>query len=161
SKSLGIADGDGGLTFRTLRNRSLNQGPLGLDRTHQIISSGTYSLPLGPGRAFLGKAPGVLQRLVENWQLAGILNWVSGAPLTLTTGATATTGRSSFNSGSEAPMIAGALPKSAGKAVVTSIPGVVSYFNGFAQVNDPARAGVTTANTLNLSNSEFAINDAS
>src|SRR5205823_8138546 len=92
SKSLGIADGDGALTFRTLRDRSLNRGPLGLDRTHQIISSGTYSLPFGPNRSFLSTAPAIVKRVVENWQLAGIFNWTSGAPLSLTSG------RSSFNS---------------------------------------------------------------
>jgi hypothetical protein len=161
SKSLGTADGDGALTFRTLRDRTLNNGPLGLDRRHQIISSGTYALPFGMNRAFLGSAPGVVQRLVENWQLSGIMNWVSGAPLTLTTGASSTTGRSSFNSGSEAPMIVGALAKNTGSVTVTQTPGVVTYFNGMTQIADPARAAVTTLNSTNLSNSEFAMTDAS
>src|SRR5262249_23299747 len=151
--SLGAADGDGGITFRTLRDRSLNNGPLGLDRRHQIISSGTYSLPFGLNRALLSNVPGIVQRLVENWQLAGIMNWTSGAPLTLSTGASSTTGRSSFNSGSEAPIISGALPKSTGHVSITSAPGVVTYFNGFSQVADPARASVTTLNSTNLSNS--------
>jgi hypothetical protein len=161
SKSLGIADGDGALTFRTLRDRSLNAGPLGLDRTHQIISSGTYSLPFGPERRLLTNAPSIVKRIVENWQLAGIFNWTSGAPLSLTTGASATTGRSSFNSSSEAPMAMGVLPKSTGQVTITPIPGVVTYFNGFGQKADPAKDGVTTANTLNLSNSELAITDTS
>src|SRR5205823_2665917 len=155
SKSLGIADGDGALTFRTLRDRSLNAGPLGLDRRHQIISSGTYSLPFGPGRPLLGNAPSVVKRFVENWQLAGIFNWTSGAPLSLTSG------RSSFNSGSEAPVAVGTLPKSTGQVTITSTPGVVTFFNGFGQVPDPAKASVTTLNTTNLSNSELAITDAS
>jgi hypothetical protein len=161
SKSIGIADGDGALTYRTLRNRSLNRGPLGLDRTHQIISSGTYSLPFGPNRTFLTKSPAVVQRVIENWQLGGIFNWISGAPLTLTTGASSTTGRSSFNSGSEAPMIVGSLSKSTGHVTVTSTPGVVTFFNGFGQVTDPAKNGVTTLNGTNTSNSELAITDAS
>jgi hypothetical protein len=155
AKSIGIADGDGALIYRTLRNRSLNRGPLGMDRSGQFISSGTYSLPFGPNRTFLSNSPSVVQRLVENWQLAGIFNWVSGAPLTLSTG------RSSYNSGSEAPIIAGALPKSTGKVTITTTPGVVTYFNGFGQVADPARSAVTTLNSANTSNTELAITDAS
>lgn len=155
SKSLGLFDNDGGATFRTLRNRSLNRGPLGLDRTHQITSNGTFSLPFGSNRALLGNAPAIVQRLVENWQMSGIFNWKSGAPLSLTTG------RSSFNSGSEAPVVVGALPTSTGKVTITSTPGVVTYFNGFGQVTDPAKAGVTALNTTSSSNSELAITDTS
>jgi hypothetical protein len=134
---------------------------LTLDRRHHITSNGAFSLPFGPGRALFANAPSVINRLVENWQLAGILNWRSGAPLNLTTGSTATTGRSSFNSGSEGPVVVGTLPKSTGKVTITSAPGVVTYFNGFGQTPDPARASVTTANNTNLSNSELAITDAS
>jgi len=155
SKSIGIADEDGGLIFRTLRDRSLNRGVLGLDRTHHIVGNGTASLPFGTNQALLGNAPAIVRRLVENWQLAGILNWRSGAPLTFA-GV-----RSSFNLGMEGPVAVGNLPKSAGKAVITSIPGVVTYFDGFGQVTDPARAGVTTLNSTQNSNSELAITDAS
>ena len=109
SHSLGIADEDGGLIFRTLRNRNLNKGPLGLDRRHQITSNGTFMLPFGPNRALLANAHPIVSRIVENWQLSGILNWTAGAPLTLT-GA-----RSSFNSNSEVPMLLGTLPSSTGE----------------------------------------------
>jgi hypothetical protein len=102
-----------------------------------------------------------VQRLVEDWQLAGILNWRSGAPLNLTTGGTATTGRSSFNSGNEAPLVVGVLPKDTGEAIITSTPGVVTYFNGFGQMTDPDRFTVTTLNSTQSSNSELAITDAS
>jgi hypothetical protein len=154
SKSLGLSDEDGGLVFRTLRDRSLNRGPLALDRTHQITSNGTFSLPFGPNRAFLSNAPAIVRRVVEDWQLAGILNWRSGAPLIMAAG------RSSFNSVSEGPMVVGILPKSTGKAVITATPGVVTYFNGFGQIVDPDRASVTTLNATASSNSELAITDA-
>jgi len=36
----------------------------------------------------------------------------------------------------------------------------VTYFDGFGQVTDPARAGVTGLNSTSASNSEFAITDA-
>ena len=47
------------------------------------------------------------------------------------------------------------------QSLLTSTPGVVTYFNGFGQVTDPAKAGVTTLNTTSNSNSELAITDAS
>jgi hypothetical protein len=159
SKSIGIADDDGALVFRTLRDRSLNRGPLGLDRTHQIISSGTYSFPFGTNRPFLSSAPAVIKRVVEDWQLSGIFNWTSGAPLTLATGASSTTGRSSYNSFSEGPVAVAPLPKSTGTVTVTTAPGVVTYFNGFKQDDDPAKS--TVASSLANSNSELAIKDAS
>src|SRR5207253_3413477 len=81
--------------------------------------------------------------------------WRSGAPLSLTTG------RSSYNSGSEAPVVVGTLPNSTGKVTITLTPGVVTYFNGFGQVADPAKVAVTTLNSTNLSNSELAITDVS
>jgi hypothetical protein len=155
SHSLGIADNDGGLIFRTLRNRNLSKGPLGFDRRHQITSNGTFSLPFGPNRALLGNAPAIVSRLVENWQLSGILNLTSGAPLSFT-GV-----RSSFNSTNEGPVLVGALPKDTGKVKITSDPGVVTYFDGFGQAEDPARAGVTTSNTLRNANNEMAIEDSS
>jgi hypothetical protein len=154
SKSIGIADEDGGLIFRTLRNRSLNRGVLGLDRTQHITGNATYSLPFGPNQAFLSNASSIVHRVVEDWQLSGIFNWKSGAPLTFT-GA-----RSSFNAGLEGPMVVANLPKSTGNVTVTSTPGVVTYFDGFGQVTDPAKAGVTTLNTTANSNSELAITDA-
>ena len=154
SHSLGIADGDGGLIFRTLRNRNLDKGPLGFDRRHQITSNGTFSLPFGPSRALLGNAPSIVQRVVENWQMSGILNWTSGPPLTLA-GV-----RSSFNSALEGPSLVGALASSTGKVTITSSPGVVTYFDGFGQVVDPAKTGVTNSNTLANSNNEMAITDA-
>jgi hypothetical protein len=102
----------------------------------------------------LANAPAVVMRLVENWQIAGIFNWRSGAPMTFG-GA-----RASFNAGNEGPMVVGVLPKDTGKVTITSTPGVVTYFDGFTQVDDPAKAGVTTLNSTHLSNSEMAIKDA-
>ena len=58
-------------------------------------------------------------------------------------------------------MAVGNLPKNTGTVAITSTPGVVTYFNGFGQITDPARAGVTTLNTTSNSNSELAITDAS
>src|SRR5262245_35145069 len=83
SRGIGEGSDDGGQTYLNPRNRSLNKTLLDFHRTHGIISNGTYELPFGPGRPFLGGAPGFVTRLVEQWQLGGIFNWSSGAPINI------------------------------------------------------------------------------
>src|SRR5439155_25013554 len=81
SKSLGNSG-----FIRDPSQRNIEKGLLSFDHTHQITSNGTYELPFGPGRKLLGNAPGWISRVVEKWQLGGILNYNTGAPLSLTTG---------------------------------------------------------------------------
>jgi hypothetical protein len=95
----------------------------------------------------------VLSRIVERWQLGGIFSWVSGAPLSITAS------NSSFTQFTgNMPVVLGNFPKSAGK--VTPVANGATYFAGFTQVPDPARAGVTTAQGLQSQFSNFAIADA-
>jgi|SRR5688572_26613652 len=58
-------------------------------------------------------------------------------------------------------MLVGALAKDTGQVVITSAPGVVTYFEGFGQIADPDRANVTTLNSTQSSNSGLAITDVS
>ena len=53
----------------------------GFDRTHNLILSWTYELPLGKGKHFLGGASGALNHLVGGWQITGIQSYQSGAPI--------------------------------------------------------------------------------
>jgi hypothetical protein len=54
-----------------------------------------------------------------------------------------------------------ALPKSFGKVTKTNLaPGVITYFDGLKQVTDPGRASITTQQSLQNFNSNFAIADA-
>ena len=72
SKALGENEGD---TFRDPRHRSIDKTLLTFDRRHVITSNGTWELPLGPGRLDVASATGWLARIVERWQLGGIMNW--------------------------------------------------------------------------------------
>src|SRR5205085_4947530 len=84
SKALGEGDTDfvrG--QYLDPRNRSLNKSLLSFQQTHNLRSNGMYELPLGPNHRFLGGAPSVLQRVVERWELGGILSISSGPPLTI------------------------------------------------------------------------------
>jgi hypothetical protein len=153
SRTLGEADGDGVLNYLDPRNRSHNKSLLGFHRTQSFISNGTYELPFGPNRPLLRNAPGIVQRLVERWQLGANLNLSSGQPLTITAST------ASIHQGtSDTPVIVGNFPKSSGK--VTRVDNGVIYFSGIQQVVDPARAGVTPLQTTQTGFSNRAIADA-
>src|SRR5262249_32317019 len=121
--------------------------------THQITSNGTYELPFGPNRPILGNAPGWVSRIVEKWQLGGILNLNSGAPLSITSGLT------TISTVGVQPNIVGALPKDMGK--VTKVANGVVYFDGFTQIQDPYFSNVSTSNGLSTAYSNKAIVDPS
>src|SRR5438093_3030349 len=85
SKALGDAETDTGVVYRDPTRRSIEKRLLNFDRAHQISSNGTYELPFGPGHRLLGNAPGWVQQVVNKWQLGGIMNFNTGAPLNLMT----------------------------------------------------------------------------
>ncbi len=159
SRSLGENDGDVEVEYRDPNNRSLNHTLLGFHRTHAFDTNGTFELPFGPNRMFLSNAPGFVQRLVERWQLGGLMNWTSGAPLTITAPiSTFTQAGSAAATSTSTPNIVGAFPKNMGQ--VTKVDNGVIFFPGTKQITDPSVAAVTTANGLNGVFSNKAITDA-
>jgi hypothetical protein len=167
SKALGEADGDAGATYRDPTRRFAEKSLLGFDRAHQITSNGTYELPFGLGHRLLGNAPNWVQQVVNKWQLGGLLNINSGAPLTLTA-----TGTQTISNVAAQPNIVGNLGKigSIKKCSTqdpcyanTALPvtsGIV-FFDQYTQPTDPGITGVTTANGLNTAFSNRAIADPS
>ena len=149
SKAIGEANTDTGATFRDPNRRSAEKRLLDFDRAHQLTSNGTYELPFGTGHSLLGDAPNWLQQVVAKWQLGGIMNFNTGAPLSLTTAGTATQGTIQSTTGgvqtisnvSAQPNIVGSLPKDLGQ--ITKLPGSVNYFNGYTQATDPGFAVVS------------------
>jgi hypothetical protein len=135
------------------RNRTLNKSLLSFHQTHNFRSSGMYELPFGPNHRFLAKAPAVLQRVVERWQLGGIMSLASGLPLTVNASVSSLT----ENTGNT-PVIVGDFPKSTG--AVTRVSNGVFYFSGLKQIADPGAAGVTTLQATNTSYSNRSITDA-
>ncbi len=51
------------------------------DRTHRLVTSGTYDLPFGKGRRFAGDAGGVINQIIGGWNINGILTLQPGGPL--------------------------------------------------------------------------------
>jgi hypothetical protein len=140
SKALGDSDTDAGATYRDPTNRSLEKTLLGFDHTHQVTSNGIYELPFGTGHALLGSSPGWVQQIVNKWQLGGIMNYNTGAPLSFTSGV------STISTVGAQPNIVAALPKGLGK--VTKSSGSVTYFAGYTQIADPGFV-IPTSNALN------------
>ena len=145
SRGLGESGGDGNLSYLDPDNHRLNKSLVGFHRTHDVRGNGTFELPFGPGRRLLGNAPGFIARLVEKWQLGGIMGWSSGAPLTITAANSQLTwtpvpGQIAIVQTSNTANILGAFPKSTGN--VTPVANGARYLDGFIQVDDPFKSRV-------------------
>jgi hypothetical protein len=57
------------------------------DRTFRLALSGIYQLPFGSGRQFLNR-PGIVSLVVGGWQMQGLYQVQSGAPLSFTPSST-------------------------------------------------------------------------
>src|SRR6185295_3752802 len=125
SKSLGSTG------VRDPRDLGLSKGLASFHRTHNVKSHGSWSLPFGPNRAFLANSPSWVHRLVENWEVSGILSWTSGAPLTFTSSRATLTNR-----GSNTAYLVGELPKDFVKFQVAD-GGSVTYFSELSTVAAP------------------------
>jgi hypothetical protein len=157
SKALGDSDTDTGATYRDPTRRYLEKTLLGFDRAHQLTSNGTYALPFGTGHLLLGNAPSWVQQIVNKWQLGAVMNFNTGAPLSIATGATNATGIGTISNVAAQPNIVGALPKDLGK--VTKVSNGVVYFDGYTQRQDPGFSGVSTLNGLSTAYNNRAIVD--
>jgi len=62
-----------------------DRGRSTFDRTHILAINGIYELPFGKGRQYGTNMHPVANAILGGWQVAGIYNFVSGAPLSFTT----------------------------------------------------------------------------
>ncbi|HKQ73952.1 MAG TPA: carboxypeptidase-like regulatory domain-containing protein [Blastocatellia bacterium] len=94
SKTLTDTDGNVQSTlesFHTLRDLSIDKHRASFDQTHRFITNFIYELPFGPGRRWLSGGFAPLRKVVEGWQVGGIVNVQTGSPIFITSG------RSTFN----------------------------------------------------------------
>ncbi len=99
---------------------------------HAFRSYGTFDLPIGPNRLFLGGSSGPLARVVEGWQLSWIYNLASGAPLQVVSQ------RSGLYNNNEAILVDPSLfDPSSGKVTWKSGDTNGSFFSGYNQATDP------------------------
>jgi hypothetical protein len=147
SKNLGTGDGN----IRTLRNMDLDKRRLNSDRTHVLKISGTYDLPVGPGKRFVQQK--VLGNVVGGWQLGAIFTADSGTPLNITASST------SFNSNTQTATAVGLLSKNMGE-VTKLANGQVVYLPDLHQITDPSAANVTSQQSLNTKTTMLAFANA-
>jgi hypothetical protein len=86
SKSLTDLYADGaGRSYTTLRNGGLDKGPSPWDIRHSFVTNWYYELPFGPGRRWNTALP-VVNKIIEGWDLLGIVRIQSGRVFKLTSG---------------------------------------------------------------------------
>jgi hypothetical protein len=122
-------------------NRRWIEGQLSAsDRKYQVVSNGTWELPFGTGHFLLGNAPGWIQQVVGKWQLGGIMNLTSGAPISFTSDV------QTISTDGAKPNIVGNLPKDMGK--LQKVANGVIYYEGWTQIDDPGISRITALNGL-------------
>jgi len=83
SKAMGYQSEDGGLDFYI--NARRNWRRLNFDRTHFFTQSYIYEVPFGKGKKYLQS--GIAGWLLGGWQVNGVLQIGTGAPIDFVTGA--------------------------------------------------------------------------
>jgi hypothetical protein len=145
-------------------NRQLTKTLQAVDHKSQISSNGAYELPFGTDHFLMGGSPGWVQNIVSKWQLGGIMNFNSGAPLSITS-LNGLTGITTITNTAARPNVVGAIPSNLGQITKTSKG--VFYFNGYSQIPDPGFAQVsptcaattTACNGLSAAYTNKAITD--
>ena len=69
--------------FLDFEDQGLEYSRADFDQTHKLNVLSVYELPFGQGKSFLNGG-GALNHLVGGWQISGILQVGSGAPITIT-----------------------------------------------------------------------------
>src|SRR5205085_568845 len=67
----------------TLRNLGIDKVPSGFDIRNAFKVNYIYEMPFGPGKRLLGNTHGVLGRVLQGWETAGVVRVQSGTPFFL------------------------------------------------------------------------------
>ena len=92
------------VSFRTLRNKSLDYARSNQDQTHRFVANAIYDMPFGSGKKYLSHSNGVIDRIVGGWSLGGIVVWQSRPPFYITSNRTSF---NNFNAGNNPAVLAG------------------------------------------------------
>jgi hypothetical protein len=68
----------------TLRNLGIDKVPSVFDARHALKANWIYELPFGPNKRFAGGTRGVIGKVLEGWELNGVMRVTSGLPFFLT-----------------------------------------------------------------------------
>ena len=78
-----FGQGSGYVAYYSMDRRNEDYGVLFQHRRLDFRSHGTFILPFGPNKPFLGSSSGWVARLAEDWQVSAIFNLTSGIPMTI------------------------------------------------------------------------------
>jgi len=78
--------GSGG-GHQNVRNLDADRGNSLTDVRHRYVANWLYEMPFGKGKRFLGGGSGVVNSIVGDWQVGGVVTIQSGSPFTVTGGA--------------------------------------------------------------------------
>lgn len=80
--STGVA-AQGAYSANQYDRHGYNYGPAFFDAKHNFVWAGTYQLPIGKGRTFGDKLPGVVEAIAGGWEVSNIISMHTGFPLTI------------------------------------------------------------------------------
>ena len=67
--------------FLDNNRKELDKQRADYDQTHVFNFNGIYQLPFGQGKMFMNEG-GVVDKIFGGWEVSGLLQWTSGAPIT-------------------------------------------------------------------------------
>lgn len=80
------------VSWRTLRDKSLDNRRSTQDQTQRFVANVLYELPFGRSKPFFSSANGWVNRIVGGWTIGSIATWATGPPWYVAAG------RATFNS---------------------------------------------------------------
>jgi hypothetical protein len=158
SKNLGLF-GETGRSYQNPFDRDDEYSILPDSRRHDFRTNGTFTLPVGPNRAFFGNSNGALARILEDWSMSWIVNLTSGAPLSIAAQSGLYTHTTAVPGTAD---IAGAFDSKGSVQFTGAGSAAGTYFDAskLRSVQDPQCAGVTTLQNLRTACTLNAIADA-
>jgi hypothetical protein len=106
-----------------LRNRRLNYARSDFDRRHSLQGYLVYDLPFGTGRQLFNGVNGVVDRLINGWEIGSLLALQSGRPFTVYSGS------NTLSSVNQSPASCGGCTPDMGKAFFESASGTIFFFD--------------------------------
>jgi hypothetical protein len=73
----------GGAALQDAFNPNAYRGPSDFDSRHAVSADFVVELPMGKGKPFLHSVPGWLNQMIGGWQVASLISYHSGNPLTV------------------------------------------------------------------------------
>lgn len=137
--------------WQNIYDKSADWGPCYFDQTHILTSYVTYQLPFGRGKQFGHDLNPVLNQVIGNWEIGGIITLHTGNALTLNNfGGWGVGGNTSNTNGIEPQTLSG-LPSCNGPVKVLNKYVPANPATGaaaFIQYFDPSNVSVPAANTF-------------